>query len=531
METKRSSRLLSLLLVFVLCFSALPILSTEAAAANEMTELSVDRSLTQAELAELPAELTKEEAAFDINAVLNSVELHPQRTGYAALDKLLENILKPYANASTAKKVQVCYDWTVRNINYSWSGYKGEKSGYYGFNRKYPYNDYEEGLQKAFPEEVIARTYYTMSKHEGVCYDWGAVFAVMMRYIGIEAYVHTGIFRFEWDTQWGHHGWAEVKINGTNYIFDPQREFRMCGDGKGTISHTRYYGLRYSDTDRYQQETKVNAKRDAQFLPVTAHRKKFVPINAVASRSGKVTGAGKYDITTTATLRAVPNAGKSFAGWYDASGKLLSSDTAYSFTVSGPATVYAMFADDKFYDIRNNDWYAGAAMRAADLGLISGTRPHRFDGKIAMSRAMVVMILANLEKADLSGYTNTKFSDVKTGQWYTRAVAWANENGIVSGTNKGTFLPDASVTREEFVVIMANYLKWKQFELTDAELPYSDQDAIRAWALSAVKKIQGAGMISGFPDGTFRPQNSLSRAEGVAILVHLVDFMDAAAKA
>ncbi|HIV67448.1 MAG TPA: S-layer homology domain-containing protein [Candidatus Butyricicoccus stercorigallinarum] len=495
MRKRTVRRVLSLVLAFVLCVTVLPAGKTEA------------------------------EAAFDIDALLNSVELHPQRTGYAALDRLLENVLKPYENATTAEKVRACFDWTVRNIDYSWAGYTSANSGYDGFKEKYPYDDYEEGLQKAFPEDVIARTYYTMSKHKGVCYDWGAVFAVMVRYIGIDAFVHTGIFRFEWDTQSGHHGWTEVQINGTNYIFDPQREYRMCDDGTGTISHTRYYGLRYSDTDRYTQETEINAKRDAQFLSVSAHRQKLVSVGAYVSRSGSVTGADTYDVGTTATLTAVPDEGKSFQGWYSTDGTLLSTETAYSFEVTGKTMLIAMFEGDLFYDLKEDDWFLDNAINAANMGIVSGTRPFYFEGNGTMSRAMTVVMLAKLDGADLSGYTSTSFSDVPEGQWYTAAVAWASENGIVSGTGTDTFSPDANITREQFATIIASYLNWKQVLLAPVELTFTDTADISDYAVEPIGKLYGAGLLSGYSDGTIRPKNNVTRAEGVTILMAADRFL------
>ena len=218
MKTHKKLRVASLFLALVLCF--MPFISAYAQAADDPTIVADNRSAMVVE---------RNVSNSQIISLLNSQTLHPQKTGYAALDKLLASVLAPYANKSTAEKVKACYAWTIQNIDYSWAGYTKKNSGYDGFKEKYPYNDYEDGLQKAFPEDVIARTYYTMSKHKGVCYDWGAVFAVMMRYIGIDAYVHTGDFKFEESlgfssTAHGHHGWTEVVLDGKYYIFDPQRE-------------------------------------------------------------------------------------------------------------------------------------------------------------------------------------------------------------------------------------------------------------------------------------------------------------------
>lgn len=521
-QKKIWSHSISMLLILALCIPMLPVTKITAQAAD-MTEADIDTR--SAMVVEYDAN------SSSVEELLNSQTLHPQKTGYAALDKLLESVLAPYAGKSTAEKVKACYAWTVRNIDYSWAGYTRANSGYNGFKQTYPYNDYEDGLQKAFPEDVIARTYYTMSKHKGVCYDWGAVFAVMVRYIGIDAYVHTGDFKFEQELGFsssahGHHGWTEIVLNGKYYIFDPQREYRMTNNGKGTISYTRYFGVTSGSKNyyRYTEETKINASRDAGFLSVSAHRQKFVAVNAVASRSGSVSGTGKYDVGTNATLTATPQSGKSFEGWYDYAGNLLSSDAAYTFTVSGPMTIYAMFSGDLFYDV-NHEWYAEAALRAGEQGLIAGTAPHQFNGNGIMTRATAVTILANMENADLSGYTSTKFNDVPAGQWYTAAVAWANENGIVMGINEITFRPNDTVTREQFVVMVINYLNWKQVKLTAAELTYSDSALVSDWARTQMELAQGIGLISGYNDGRVGAQDAVSRAQGVSIMMNTVDFL------
>ena len=465
-------------------------------------------------------------AEFNINTVLNNAQLHPQKTGYAALDNLLESIVKPLEGQTTAQKVAALYDWTVRNIDYSWDGYQDHT--YDGFNVPYPFNDYEEGLPKVMPQEIIDRTYYTISNHKGVCYDWGAVFAVMMRYIGLESYVHTGMFRFEWETQIGHHGWAEVQIDGVNYIFDPQREYRMCGDGVGEISHTRYFGLRYQDTDRYTQETAVNDKRDAGFVSVTAPRIKTAVINGLSSKSGSITGAGTYEVGQKAVLTATPKAGADFRGWYDLNGNLLTADHEYEFTAEKKTTVIAMFGDDQFYDIKDGDWYGPGAEQAAALGLVNGTEPFRFEADGKMTRAMAVKMLASLAKADLSGYANGNFSDVATGMWYAPAINWAAATGIAQGMGNGKFAPDQYIDRQQFVTMLINYLRTSNNDLGEINgaLPYKDSAKIAPWTKTAMSQAVAIGLVNGYEDNTIRPQSTLNRAEGVKIIINAVAYLN-----
>ena len=473
---------------------------------------------------------------FDINDILDGAELYPQRTGYAALDKMLENIVAPLEGMSTSQKVQALYDWTVRNINYSWDGYKAHT--YEGFAVPYPLDDYEDGLQRAIPQEIIDRTYYTMRNHKGVCYDWGAVFAVMMRYIGLDSYVHTGMFRFETDTSSGHHGWAEVQIDGVNYIFDPQREYRMCGDGKGAISHTRYFGLRYEDTDRYTQETAKNASRDQWWRSVTAPRIKAVIVEALASRSGNADYSGHRNVGDNVTLHAYSNAdNKPFLGWYDTAGILLTTDEDYSFTVTDNAAFIAMFEGDYFYDIPAGAWYAQPAVAAAEAKIVGGTKPYYFGGEEKLTRAMAAQLIANWAGAELSQYNGgSNFADVPQDKWYAPAVAWAVDRGIAKGIDESHFQPDAFIDREQFAVMAVGYLdslRLNEYETVDengetigvwvsdcyAALEQADAAKISPWANLAMTKAVARGFVNGYEDNTLRPQNILTRAEGVKIIV------------
>lgn len=504
------TRVLSLVLVFVFCLSAVPQVQTEA------------------------------EAVSNMNSILNATTVYPQRTGYKSLDKLVSNVLAPYANKSTAEKVQACYDWCVRQINYSWAGYRAQNSGYNGFNQAkhpYPYNDYETGLQQAFPAETINRVYYTMANHKGVCYDYAAVFTVMMRAIGLEAYTRTGMYKFEsWASSTGgrgHHGWSVVSIGGTEYIFDPQREYRRCNDGRGTVSHSAFYGLRPGDTyySHYylNSEPSTNQNRDKSFLSVTAHRQQLVSVAATSSASGSVSGAGTYDVGTNVTLNASSGSAQ-FQGWYDDSGRLLSTSPSYSFTVTGATTVHALFAGDYFYDIPADAWYRDDAVQAGQANIISGTAPYRFSGSTTISRAMIVKMLANYEGIDQNAYANSKFTDVANGTWYTGAVAWAEQNGIVMGVSSTKFAPNQNVTREDYMTILARYMQWKKIQVTSAELPYSDASSIDSWAVDAMKIAQGCGLLKGFTDGTCKPRMEMSRAEGVAFLMRMADYITRAPK-
>ena len=100
-----------------------------------------------------------------------------------------------------------------------------------------------------------------------------------------------------------------------------------------------------------------------------------------------------------------------------------------------------------------------------------------------MTRAMLVTVLYNLENPEKTDAQNT-FSDVKNGEWYTNAVIWAKENGIVNGISETEFAPNKKITREQLVTVMYRYAKLKRTNMNSlSELSdFTDSDEIYDYA-------------------------------------------------
>lgn len=104
------------------------------------------------------------------------------------------------------------------------------------------------------------------------------------------------------------------------------------------------------------------------------------------------------------------------------------------------------------------------------------------------------------------------FSDVPAGQWYTVAVSTLANVGAITGCGNGTFQPGKAITRAEFVTILAGIYG----ENTSKGMPFSDVG--RSWYYDAVATAYANGWVSGYTDGTFRPNQTITRAEAVVIL-------------
>ncbi|TCM87964.1 L-asparaginase type II [Paenibacillus sp. BK033] len=106
------------------------------------------------------------------------------------------------------------------------------------------------------------------------------------------------------------------------------------------------------------------------------------------------------------------------------------------------------------------------------------------------------------------------FSDI-AGHWAAASIRAAVAAGIVNGYSDGTFKPELTVTREEFIAMLMRALKSEE---PGADLTFKDNGSIGAWAKAAVAQAVAAGITSGYPDGTFKPGNKISRTEMVAMI-------------
>ena len=114
--------------------------------------------------------------------------------------------------------------------------------------------------------------------------------------------------------------------------------------------------------------------------------------------------------------------------------------------------------------------------------------------------------------------SNSAFSDVPSSQWYSKAVSWASANGIVSGFEDGTFAPDQEITREQMAVMLYKYQKSIYGDASEETPKFGDTSDISEWALEAVRWAASEGILSGSDDGNVYPQKVCTRAEAAAIL-------------
>lgn len=178
-----------------------------------------------------------------------------------------------------------------------------------------------------------------------------------------------------------------------------------------------------------------------------------------------------------------------------------------------------------FVDIKKNDWYEESVDYVTEKGLMNGVGNDLFSPNSSMTRAMVVTVLYRMSGSDFTGKAN--FSDVGENEYYAVPVAWASENGIVTGYPDGTFAPNAEVTREQLVVILyryANYLDKDTGKENHSNLEsFSDFLDISDYSKDALSWGLDEGIISGTSKTTLAPKGNASRAQVATMLMRFDD--------
>lgn len=211
-----------------------------------------------------------------------------------------------------------------------------------------------------------------------------------------------------------------------------------------------------------------------------------------------------YSSGTTVSLDKVPTRESyTFTGWY--ADKALT-DKITNVKMTGNKTVYAGWEATGVPSMLNGDDHYAYVVGYPD----GKVHP---EGNI--SRAETATIFFRLLKSDIRDGNLTAdndFSDVSDGQWHNKAVSTMAKLGIVKGRRADRFDPNASITRAEFAAICA------RFSTKPVENSGSFSDISGHWAENEIERAAAFGWISGYPDGTFRPDARITRAEAMTMI-------------
>ena len=197
-------------------------------------------------------------------------------------------------------------------------------------------------------------------------------------------------------------------------------------------------------------------------------------------------------------------------------------DGTYSFTMpNGAANVYARFSGSglPFADVPSGSWYYDDVAYVYDTGLMTGLTATAFGPNLSTTRGMIVTILWRMENEPVAKH-GCPFADVRRGSYYEQAIAWASENGIVTGFDASTFAPDRAITREQLAAILFRFAAYRGMDavtLRENLSSFQDQAAISAYAVSALNWAVGEGLMQGTGD-KLEPTGSATRAQVAAML-------------
>ncbi len=194
--------------------------------------------------------------------------------------------------------------------------------------------------------------------------------------------------------------------------------------------------------------------------------------------------------------------------------------------IEGSATV-KLVEGKKIFDDVDEHWGKNAIEFSANRELFNGVADGVFAPDVTMTRAMLVTVLFRLEGEPGHEGHDHGFEDVEHDEWYSDAIAWANDFGIVEGHSDTSFDPHGEVTREQMAVILHRYAKYLEMsthhkgDLSE----FDDHHETSDWAREGKEWAVGAGIIEGKNNNKLDPTGNATRAEVATVLERLIKLM------
>lgn len=189
----------------------------------------------------------------------------------------------------------------------------------------------------------------------------------------------------------------------------------------------------------------------------------------------------------------------------------------------------------QFTDVAEDAWYHDYVYDLVYRGVVNGMTATTYEPEGKLTRAQFVKLLAcSLEEAEtLKTYEGQHPFTDSEGHWAETYIAWAKDKGIVEGVSATEFDPEAPITREQMATIFGRYALKQGIELPKSENAagsFPDADKISEYAREFVELMRIAGILNGYEDGTFRPQNTATRAEAAKLFSLFLSITDKLAK-
>ena len=279
----------------------------------------------------------------------------------------------------------------------------------------------------------------------------------------------------------------------------------------------------YTQTDVNNRINSIKKTyNDDKYFTLTSVTGKLIELNGVKrykvtyytkyNSSGTVYGHEEYELRSDNYYETLSiSTGKSFIGSSEYN-KIINSFKIKDTVTKSRGIPYT--------DVASNAWYYNAVKYVYNNKIVSGYNAYTYGPEDKLTRGMIVTILYRMEGSP-NNNGQSKFSDVKSTEYYAKAVKWATDKGIVhgyGGTNK--FGPNDNIIRQDLAGILRNYAKYKgkNVNVTSDLTKFKDYKKVDSYAKTAVQWAVGKGVITGNSDGTLNPKGNASRAEAAAMI-------------
>ena len=215
---------------------------------------------------------------------------------------------------------------------------------------------------------------------------------------------------------------------------------------------------------------------------------------------------------TVGTFKLEVIGGKATTVLRNANFKVSTKNGADTYTVSAQDVVIRINGSTDAPDMDNN---GSLLNRTNHIAYVSGYPDGTVRPGANITRAETAQMLYRLLTSDAQSRYATKsnsFSDVAADAWYCESVSTLSGMGIITGYPDGTFRPNEKITRAEFATLLSRFTEAKPAGTA------SFSDTASHWARAAIETASANGWVTGYPDGTFRPNNSITRAEAMTMI-------------
>lgn len=174
---------------------------------------------------------------------------------------------------------------------------------------------------------------------------------------------------------------------------------------------------------------------------------------------------------------------------------------------------------ERFVDVSAEEWYHPYVDYVVENGLMIGMDSTHFAPNTNTTRAQLVTVLYRLAGSPQVEETSP-FEDVAQGSWYSKAVAWAYQQGIAKGVTSSSFVPNGTVTREQMVTFFGRAASAQGVEIScQGDLSdFTDASNVSDYAVKYMTWAYEVGLIQGMGDHTIHPKGASSRAQVATIL-------------